>query len=64
VKQGWEDIIEAVYKIYKTSEPSMTADDTCKFWLKVIGWHSDHAEDQKKLFRLAAAMKIWLEHDW
>jgi hypothetical protein len=61
--EGWEDIIEAAYKIYKTSERSMTADEARDFWLKVTGWHSDHAEDQKKLFRLVAAMKIRLERE-
>ncbi|KAJ7476817.1 hypothetical protein B0H11DRAFT_1726989 [Mycena galericulata] len=59
--EGWEELIEAAYQIYKTSPRCQTADDARDFWLKVTGWHSDHAEDQKKLFRLVAAMKTRLE---
>ncbi|KAJ7474992.1 hypothetical protein FB451DRAFT_1034862 [Mycena latifolia] len=61
--EGWEEIIEAAYQIYKTSARCETADDARDFWLKVTGWHSDHAEDQKKLFRLVAAMKLRLERE-
>lgn len=61
--EGWEELIEAAYQIYKTSSRCETADDARDFWIKVTGWHSDHAEDQKKLFRLVAAMKIRLERD-
>jgi hypothetical protein len=61
--EGWEETIQAAYLIYKTSAHSMTPDDARDFWVKVTGWHSDHAEDQKKLFRLVAAMKIRLERE-
>ncbi|KAJ6552495.1 hypothetical protein DFH09DRAFT_1085977 [Mycena vulgaris] len=61
--EGWEDLIETAYKIYKTSERSKTADDASGFWLEVKGCHSDHAQDQKKLFRLVAATKISLERE-
>jgi hypothetical protein len=61
--EGWEELIEDMYQIYKTSPRSETADDARDFWLKVTGWHSDHAEDQKKLFRLVAAMKTRLERE-
>ncbi|KAJ6552491.1 hypothetical protein DFH09DRAFT_876016, partial [Mycena vulgaris] len=60
---GWEDLIETAYKIYKSSERSMTADDVGDLWLKVTDCHSDHAEDQDKLFRLVAAMKIRWERE-
>jgi hypothetical protein len=46
--EGWEEVIEAAYKIYKTFTRSLIAEDTCDFWLKVTGWHLDHGEDQKK----------------
>ncbi|KAJ7433147.1 hypothetical protein B0H11DRAFT_1759292 [Mycena galericulata] len=61
--EGWEELIEDLYQIYKTSSRCETADDARDFWLKVTGWHSDHAEDQKKLFRLARAMKLRLERE-
>ncbi|KAJ7660878.1 hypothetical protein DFH06DRAFT_1326132 [Mycena polygramma] len=61
--EGWEELIEAAYQIYRTSARCQTADDARDFWLKVTGWHSDHAEDQKKLFRLVAAMKLCLERE-
>ncbi|KAJ6483561.1 hypothetical protein C8R47DRAFT_1132582 [Mycena vitilis] len=61
--EGWEELIEAAYQVYKMSARSMTADDARDFWLKVTGWHSDHAEDQKKLFRLVAEMKTRLERE-
>lgn len=61
--EGWEETIQAAYLIYKTSARSMTPDDARDFWVKVTGWHSDHAEDQKKLFWLVAAMKIRLERE-
>jgi hypothetical protein len=61
--EGWEELIEAAYQIYKMSPRCQTADDARDFWLKVTGWHSDHAEDQKKLFRLVAAMKTRLERE-
>ncbi|KAJ7197444.1 hypothetical protein GGX14DRAFT_374928 [Mycena pura] len=61
--EGWEELIEAAYQIYRSSPRCQTADDARDFWLKVTGWHSDHAEDQKKLFRLVAAMKTRLERE-
>ncbi|KAJ7149359.1 hypothetical protein C8R46DRAFT_916116 [Mycena filopes] len=61
--EGWDELIEAAYQIYKSSPRCQTADDARDFWLKVTGWHSDHAEDQKKLFRLVAAMKTRLERE-
>ncbi|KAJ7229032.1 hypothetical protein GGX14DRAFT_555074 [Mycena pura] len=56
--EGWEELIEEMYKIYRTSSRCETTDDARDFWLKVTGWHSDHAEDQKKLFRLARELKL------
>ncbi|KAJ7814473.1 hypothetical protein B0H13DRAFT_1664774 [Mycena leptocephala] len=61
--EGQEELIEAAYQIYKTSPRCQTADNAWDFWVKVTGWHSDHAEDQKKLFRLIAAMKTRLERE-
>ncbi|KAJ6517945.1 hypothetical protein C8R47DRAFT_960123 [Mycena vitilis] len=61
--EGWEELVEILYSVYKTSSRSETVDDAREFWLKVTGWHSDHAEDQKKLFRLAALLKIRLERE-
>ncbi|KAJ7155610.1 hypothetical protein C8R46DRAFT_910335, partial [Mycena filopes] len=56
--EGWEEIIETMYKVYKSSSRSETVDDARDFWLKVTGWHSDHAEDQKKLFRLMLPVEM------
>ncbi|KAJ7657960.1 hypothetical protein B0H17DRAFT_1145756 [Mycena rosella] len=61
--EGWEELIKGMYQIYKMSPRCQTADDARNFWIKVTGWHSDHAEDQKKLFRLVAAMKTRLERE-
>ncbi|KAJ7620634.1 hypothetical protein DFH06DRAFT_1105910 [Mycena polygramma] len=61
--EGWEELVEILYSVYQTSSRSETVDDAREFWLKVTGWHSDHAEDQKKLFRLAALLKIRLERE-
>jgi hypothetical protein len=45
--EGWEEVIEAAYKIYKTFACSLTAEDARDFWLKVTGWHSDHQRSEK-----------------
>jgi hypothetical protein len=37
--------------------------DAHKFWNLVTGFHSDHAEDQKKLFRLLQALKQQMERE-
>jgi hypothetical protein len=61
--ESWEELIQTAYQIYRTFARSMTADDARDFWLKVTGWHSDHAEDQKKLFWLVTMMKERLEQE-
>ncbi|KAJ7659104.1 hypothetical protein DFH06DRAFT_989994 [Mycena polygramma] len=61
--EGWEHLIDGMYAVYKTSSRCETAEDARDFWIKVTGWHSDHAEDQKKLFRLAWEKKLNLERE-
>ncbi|KAJ7243679.1 hypothetical protein C8J57DRAFT_1243277 [Mycena rebaudengoi] len=59
--QGWEEVIDSMYAVYKTSSRCETADDARDFWCKVTGWHTNHAPDQKKLFRLAGEKKSGCE---
>lgn len=61
--EGWEHLIDGMYAVYKTSSRCETAEDARDFWIKVTGWHSDHAEDQKKLFRLVWEKKLHLERE-
>ncbi|KAJ7149386.1 hypothetical protein C8R43DRAFT_887885, partial [Mycena crocata] len=61
--EGWEHLIDGMYAVYKTSSCCTTAEDARDFWIKVTGWHTDHAEDQKKLFRLAWEKKLHLERE-
>ncbi|KAJ3987892.1 hypothetical protein F5890DRAFT_1404170 [Lentinula detonsa] len=55
--EGWTDTIEYIFHLLKESR-MCSDDDACIFWNLVTGFHSDHAEDQKKLFRL---LKKWKE---
>ncbi|EEB98361.1 hypothetical protein MPER_02143 [Moniliophthora perniciosa FA553] len=54
---GWIELIEEMYHL--AFESGLVAEDDARiFWNLVTGFHSDHAEDQKKLFRL---LKEWKE---
>ncbi|KAF8059554.1 hypothetical protein FPV67DRAFT_1709185, partial [Lyophyllum atratum] len=55
--EGWIELIEEVYHLARESG-LCSEDDAREFWNLVTGFHSDHAEDQKKLFRL---LKEWKE---
>jgi hypothetical protein len=54
---GWIELIEEIYQLLFESGMCSEA-DARQFWNIVTGMHSDHAEDQKKLFRL---LKEWKE---
>ena len=61
--EGWTDLIEDVYKIGSEFFGSERAGEWREFWNKLTGMMSDHAEDQKKLFRLLQAFKIRCERE-
>ncbi|KAL1672292.1 hypothetical protein EV122DRAFT_224957 [Schizophyllum commune] len=61
--EGWTDLIEDVYKIGSEFFGSERAGKWRKFWNKLTGMISNHAEDQKKLFRLLQAFKIRCERE-
>ncbi|PBK79531.1 hypothetical protein ARMGADRAFT_896666, partial [Armillaria gallica] len=53
---GWVDLVDDLYSIYKHSPCCQSGEDARDFWIAVTGMHTDHAEDQKKLFWL---LQIW-----
>ncbi|PBK91256.1 hypothetical protein ARMGADRAFT_932911 [Armillaria gallica] len=56
---GWIELIEELYELFRESEFCTGEADAQDFWTTVTGMHTDHAEDQKKLFRL---LKEWKQH--
>ncbi|KAJ3747077.1 hypothetical protein DFH05DRAFT_1457516 [Lentinula detonsa] len=54
---GWIETVEDIFHLLYESG-MCSEDDAHVFWNLVTGFHSDHAEDQKKLFRL---LKDWKE---
>ncbi|THV05863.1 hypothetical protein K435DRAFT_744526 [Dendrothele bispora CBS 962.96] len=59
---GWIELIEECYHLAYESG-LCSEDDARKFWNLVTGFHSDHAEDQKKLFRLLKEWKVRCERE-
>lgn len=59
---GLVEVIEELYQLLHDSGIATDA-DVREFWNLVTGFHSDHAEDQKKLFRLLKALKEKMEHE-
>ncbi|THU75834.1 hypothetical protein K435DRAFT_824682 [Dendrothele bispora CBS 962.96] len=59
----WIALIEELYHLYCDSPFCEGNEDERDFWAAVCGMHTDHAEDQKKLFRLLQAFKQRLERE-
>ncbi|THU86609.1 hypothetical protein K435DRAFT_922339, partial [Dendrothele bispora CBS 962.96] len=57
---GWIEFIEECYHLAYESG-LCSEDDARKFWNLVTSFHSDHAEDQKKLFCLLKEWKVRCE---
>ncbi|TFY50881.1 hypothetical protein EVG20_g11277 [Dentipellis fragilis] len=56
-RAGWERLVECLYETFNASPRAAEQfADPRDFIIKVTGLHTDHAEDQKKLFRL---LEIW-----
>ena len=51
---GWVEEIEKMYDLVHSSG-LCSKTEAREFWNHVVGMHSDHAEDQKKLVRLVEA---------
>ncbi|KAI5833286.1 hypothetical protein K523DRAFT_413413 [Schizophyllum commune Tattone D] len=62
---GWTDLVEDIYDIGRElfGYGSDGAREWREFWNKLTGMMSDHAEDQKKLFRLLKAFKERIERE-
>ncbi len=61
--KGWVDLVDDLYSIYKHSPHCQSGEDARDFWITVTGMHTDHAKDQKKLFRLLQTWKQRCEHE-
>ncbi|SJL02694.1 uncharacterized protein ARMOST_06028 [Armillaria ostoyae] len=61
--EGWVDLVDDLYSIYKHSPHCQSGEDARDFWITVTGMHTDHAEDQKKLFQLLQTWKQRCEHE-
>jgi len=56
--QGWKDLVDQMYKVYNESPLGHQKPlNPLEFTWFVTGMNTDHAEDQKKLFRLFMAWK-------
>ncbi|KAJ7200031.1 hypothetical protein GGX14DRAFT_572464 [Mycena pura] len=61
-RDGWIETVQSMWHLgYEAG--LLDADDAREFWNLVTGFHSDHAEDQKKLFRLLEEYKVQCERD-
>jgi hypothetical protein len=62
--QGWKDLIDRMYKVYNESPLGRQRPlNPLEFARFVTGMNTDHAEDQKKLFRLFEAWKASCERE-
>jgi hypothetical protein len=62
--QGWKDLVERMYRVYNGSPLGRQKPlNKLKFARLVAGMSTDHAEDQKKLFRLFEAWKVSCERE-
>ena len=62
--QGWRDLIDRMYKVYNESPLGCQKPlNPLEFARFVTGMNTDHAEDQKKLFRLFEAWKASCERE-
>ncbi|KAJ3831319.1 hypothetical protein F5878DRAFT_667679 [Lentinula raphanica] len=62
-RDKWIELIDELYQLYEDSPFCKTTSDSCNFWTAVTGMHTDHAEDQKKLFCLLKTFKERCEHE-
>ncbi|THU79225.1 hypothetical protein K435DRAFT_698291 [Dendrothele bispora CBS 962.96] len=60
--EGWIELVQDMYHLAYESG-LCSEEDARVFWNLVTGFHSDHAEDQKKLFRLMTEWKRVCERD-
>ncbi|KAJ7055234.1 hypothetical protein C8F01DRAFT_1063099 [Mycena amicta] len=60
---GLVEIIEHLYGLLQESPELVGEVNAREFWNLVTGFHSDHAEDQKKLFRLLRELKQRIERE-
>ncbi|KAJ3842432.1 hypothetical protein F5878DRAFT_529862 [Lentinula raphanica] len=56
-RNEWIELIDGLYELFKSSPFCAGDSDSRDFWAAVTGMHTDHAEDQKKLFRLLKDFK-------
>ncbi|KAL1672527.1 hypothetical protein EV122DRAFT_224505 [Schizophyllum commune] len=64
--KGWTDLVEQLYEVGRDFLEDGTDDgarEWREFWNKLTGMMSDHAEDQKKLFRLLREYKKRIERE-
>ncbi|KAL1750185.1 hypothetical protein FB107DRAFT_224313, partial [Schizophyllum commune] len=64
--KGWTDLVEQLYEIGRDFFEDGAEDgarEWREFWNKLTGMMSDHAEDQKKLFRLLQEYKKRIERE-
>ncbi len=61
--EEWVNLVDDLYSIYKCSPRCQNEEDARDFWIAVTGMHTDHAEDQKKLFRLLQTWKQRCERE-
>ncbi|KAJ7927167.1 hypothetical protein B0H13DRAFT_1598948 [Mycena leptocephala] len=62
-KAQLEGLLEVIEVLYQLLHGLATDVDIREFWNLVTGFHSDHAEDQKKLFRLLKVLKEKMERE-
>ncbi len=60
---GWIELVEELYELYRDSHFCEGEADARNFWTAVTGMHTNHAEDQKKLFRLLKEWKQQCERE-
>ncbi|KAL0056681.1 hypothetical protein AAF712_016712 [Marasmius tenuissimus] len=56
-RDGWIELVDELYNVFKESPFNNGEADIRDFWTTVTGMHTDHAKDQKKLFRLLKDFK-------
>ncbi|THU91296.1 hypothetical protein K435DRAFT_801385 [Dendrothele bispora CBS 962.96] len=62
-RDEWIDLVDSLYEIYQDSPFCSNEANSREFWTAVTGMHSDHAEDQKKLYRLLKDFKERCERE-
>ncbi|TFY54149.1 hypothetical protein EVG20_g9828, partial [Dentipellis fragilis] len=61
---GWHEVINSKYETFNESPRAAEQKaDSCIFVIKTTGFHTDHAEDQKRLVRVWVAHKRQMKHE-